>query len=343
MSNRAGTDRRRAGFSLTEFSAVTASVAVLIAIAVPAGSRLAGHARTMTCLSRIGQMTAAFLTYAQDYDGVFPFVATMHETVTPDPNETWLADWQASPDPNEAITTVAYCEQADWPAAPNVPCSGTLFTYTRSELLYRCPEFERVSDPDKAQNVFNYTRAIWGRYWQVPLECHRTGKPCIESGGREWGGFTGPILRVGDIHKPRELPIVLDEQWNRYVATAGSYGTNGSAYNCNDYGFFWENVIGVYHGPRVVSQAHNYDIDSEYRYYDAFLWRRGGVGYYDGHAGLMRDPWPTFELGNRLRREPKEWRGRGIQRSGGEEINALGEWMERLFYAQRGFLPVEFR
>jgi len=344
MSNRASVDRGRAGFSLTELSAVTASVAVLIAIAVPAGSRLAGHARAMTCLSRVGQMTAAFLTYAQDYDGVFPFVATMQDDPNlspdpnrpiPDPNETWLGDWQASGDPMDAIWRVGYCEQPDWSAVPNVPCSGMLFTYARSELLYRCPEFERVSDPNKTQNVFNYTRAVWARRWKHRYECLLDGEPW--SAVPELGRITGPILRVDGIHQPGQLPMVLDEQWNRHVALAGALGTNGSAYNCNDYGFSRHNIIGVYHGPPVASELHNWDVDMQYEWYDAFLWRRGGVGYYDGHAGLMRDPWPTFALGNNRRSEPIEWRLRGRERRAFEEMFAIGAFMDAVIYAQRGY------
>ena len=112
--------RRFSGFSITELSVVVASLAVLVAVAVPASSRLGGHQRTVTCLSRIGQMTAAFLTYSQDYDGMFPFNAMMNPgDPQVDPNETWLADWLAVPDPAGAINTVGYSAEGDWPDLPH--------------------------------------------------------------------------------------------------------------------------------------------------------------------------------------------------------------------------------
>jgi len=318
---------------------VLASAAVLVAIAVPSASRLGGHARTTLCLSNIRHMATAFLAYAEDYDGVFPFVSTMQESpdpcMTPDPNEIWLADWQGAADPLVAIWDVGYQQEGAWPASPNVPRSGTLFTYAPSASVYRCPEFERVTDPNKAQNVFNYTRAIWGRRWTLAVEGDPNTVP------EPWGDVTGPILRVSDIHKPSELPMVLDEQWNRHVATAGALGHNGSAYNCNDHGFSPENVIGVYHGPPLPSKFHGRDYHV-HGYYDLFLWKLGGGGYYDGHAGLRRDPWPSFELGNNERWESKEpWRLGSMGARQFDEVWAIMEYMVSLLYAQRGFDPSE--
>lgn len=158
--------------------------AVLIAVAAPAASRLGGYNRTAACLSRIGQMTAAFLTYSQDYDEGFPFVARMMEAQA-DPNETWLADWMGTPDPPAAIDSVCHFEEDDWPAEPNVPRSGLLFTYTGFEDLYRCPEFERVSDPIKAQGRFNYTRALWCRRWRI----YREEIELYGQASSTWGGL----------------------------------------------------------------------------------------------------------------------------------------------------------
>lgn len=335
MSHHTWNRHRRTAFSITDLSAVMASIAVVAAVAVPAVSRLGGHQRTTVCLSRIGMMTTAFLIYAQDYDGVFPFVSTMHESDVPDPNEVWLANWLDSQNPLDAISSVAYCPQEDWYFSElDVPRSGTLFPYALYEQIYRCPEFERVSHPDKAQNVFNYTRAAWGRLYRLPMEYEMSGGVSP----KDWGGVDGPIQRVADIHKPSELPMVHDEQWDRHVATAGIYGQNGSAYNCNDYGFWVENVIGIYHGAPVPSKYHDLDIAPGYV---PFLWRQGSIGYYDGHAGLRRDPWPTYELGSgyeaRLRQTPGEFRCQGQGKSGFDEVYAIVQYIQNLLYAQRGF------
>ena len=337
---------RKPAFSVSELSAVMASIAIVAAVAVPAVSRLGGHQRTTVCLNRIGMMTTAFLIYAQDYDGVFPFLATGHDygflNDTPDPIENWLVDCDWA-DPNDnsgqwssalgTMQAIAYNRQEDWPEEPHVPRSGTLFPYALYEQIYRCPEFERISHPSKAHNVFNYTRAFWARRWLLPPEVDY---------GEELGDLQGPILRVADIHKPSDLPILLDEQWDRFVATDSYYGYGNGPYNCNDYLFGFENVLGVYHGGPVTSGLRNSQDGSLldiHPAYVSFLWPQGGVGFYDGHAGLRRDPWPTFELGSGIegRRRYDVWRGDGSGASGFDEIMAILQWMTDLIYAQRGF------
>ncbi|MBN1345171.1 MAG: hypothetical protein JXQ73_20925 [Phycisphaerae bacterium] len=317
---------RRRGLSSIDVSVAMASIGLVLAVGIPATSRLGGMQRSALCLSRIGQMTGAFLAYSQDYDGVFPFTSTMHDVTGPNAIETWLCDWQSFPDAQVAINTVAHNCQEDWgDVGAALPQSGTLFPYTLNEELYRCPEFERIDSPDKAQNAFNYSRALWCRHWRLPGE----------GGITDWGDVTGPILKVADVYRPDDLPMILDEQWNRFIATAGSLGANGSGYNCNDYGFWTDNNIGVYHGPPVGSEIHNYDVSSLPPDFPKFLWPQGGVAYYDGHAGLMRDPWPTLELGRHVRVGPHRMQN-AVGTLWFHEWNAVTEWMKRLLHAQRG-------
>jgi hypothetical protein len=278
-------------------------------------------------------MTTGLLVYAQDFDGVFPFMATMHGN-TPDPNETWLADWLACPNPLNALETVRTQPEEDWPACAAVPTSGTLFPYIGDPDVYRCPEFERVSDAIKIQNTFNYTRPWWGRLWRS----YREEIELYGSASSDWGGIEYEIMTVSDIHKPSELGLVVEEQWDRHVAVGDYFGDDGSGYIGADYGFYVHNVIGAYHGPPVASDLHKYDITPGYV---QFLWKQGTIGYYDGHVALKRDPWPTYELGTgyqkRSRVSPKEFRCNGAGKSGFDEIHAVQSYMMDIFYAQRGF------
>jgi len=334
--------RRNSAFTLIELLVVVAIIALLISILLPSLSRAREQARTTMCLTRIGQLGTAFLTYAEDYDEVFPFTATLQETYSqgPDPNETWLANWLEQPDPAAAINIVAYKPQEEWGALTEVvPRSGILFFYARFETLYRCPEFERIDHPYKGQNVFNYTRPLWGRQYRLKQDYQVVGK----SSPFSWGGVDGPILKVANVHNPAELPLALDEQWNRFVGDplAGiQKNYNGSAYNCQEYGFYIDNTIAASHGRPVKCRLHSYD-DGPESYgvaqgYDPYLWKRGGVVCYDGHAQLLREVWPTLELGNNKRHGP--WR---VQASSGarmlDELSALMEYTKWILYAQRGF------
>lgn len=222
---------RAKAFTLIELLVVVAIIALLISILLPSLSKARAQARTTLCLSRIGQLGKAFLIYSDDYDGVFPFLSTLHETYAQGPNaiETWLANWQAFSDPQAAINKVVRRPQSEWEEMANaVPKTGTLFQYARFEPLYRCPEFERQQQVE--QRVFNYTRALYGRFWKLWQEYQAEGK----TSPFQWGGVDGPILKVERIHSPGLLPVLLDEQWNRFVGAWNlDEGTKG-AYNGAD-------------------------------------------------------------------------------------------------------------
>jgi len=316
--------RGRRGFTLIELLVVVAIIALLLAILLPSLSKARAQARTTLCMTRISGMVRAFITYAEDYAETPPFIAVMgkfEDECRPDPAEDWLAN-------SEELEVIHHRREEEWEGALGkpmmIPRSGTLFPYTRFVDLYKCPEFERITDPRKTQNVFNYTRSVWGRYWQHPLE------GVFES---YWGNLKR-IMKLSQVHNPAVLSIVHDEQWDRHVATAGELGDSNSGYNCTDCLFSPENVLAIAHGQPVRSEFHEFDYDPQ-GYYTPFLWRRGGVGYYDGHAELIRDPWPTFRLGNRVNTGP--WRMRFQQRCVFDEYRAINEFMKVIMYAQRGF------
>lgn len=331
---RNGTVRDRA-FTLIELLVVVAIIALLISILLPSLSRARAQARTTLCLSRIGQMTKAFLVYCDDYNETPPFTARANshgnDPPGPDPNEIWLCS-------AEEISAIYDKFESEWAAAlgyePKIPKSGTLFPYTRFEELYRCPEFERIKDSQKSQNVFNYTRAIWARFWSLP----------IEEGWDSYWGDVKQILKPSQIHSPAQVAMVLDEQWDRHVAAVGlvqQAGDNDSWYNWTDYCFFADNVMGVYHGQPVTCQWHDVDVDPG-GYFDPFLWPKGGVGCYDGHAELWRDPWPTKTLGNNERSGANSiyrMRGGYRNRRDFDETKGIQGFMSRLIFAQRGIDP----
>jgi prepilin-type N-terminal cleavage/methylation domain-containing protein len=337
------TSFHRGGFTLIELLVVVAIIALLIAILLPSLSKAREQARTSLCLSRIGQFGKAFLVYADDFGDMPPFLATLHETRSQGPNtiETWLADWLAQPNPTQAVRTVAYNPQDLWgDMARQVPRTGTLFSYVRFAPLYRCPDFERQQKSQ--QLVFNYTRPAWGRLWRLYWEY-----PTLADSPEDWGGFDGPILKVSKICSPAKLPIALDEQWDRHVGTAGTLDDGGSAYLAGDYGFYIHDVIAASHGQPVTSDVHKYDLSRYPAQYDPYLWKRGGTCYYDGHAELKRDPWPTMSRANSKDKDGTEdhgsLRGQADRASRFfEEFSALAEFSLWIVYAQRGMDPRTF-
>ncbi len=326
------TPRRGKGFTLIELLVVVAIIALLISILLPALSKARAQARTTLCLSRINLLGKAMMLCAEDSDEWFPFPASLEERELEgaDPNEVWLANWLKQPDPAAALETVGYHPQEEWGDMLNeVPRSGTLFPYTRFDELYRCPEFERAQASE--QHVFNYTRPLWARYWKLPCDYPDGEAPSV------WGSLRGPIMRVSDVHSPSDLPLMLDEHWSRHVGTAGQLGTNDSAYNCADYGFYGDNIIAVSHGTPVRSRFHDRDEGIFMFHLDLYVWKRGGVFYYDGHAALERDPWPTLPLGNNG--TPGPFRGQADGRRVADEVEAMASFANAIICAQRGFDP----
>lgn len=334
--------REAKGFTLIELLVVVAIIALLISILLPSLSKARAQARTTLCLSRIGQFGKAFLIYAEDFQETPPFMSTCHEGPSDGPNtiENWLCDWgtytgAAKGADFQAITLIGHRPEDEWGEwRSRIPRTGTLFPYARFENLYRCPEFERVAASE--QHVFNYTRAVWARFWRLAIEYIKEGGVAPSS----WGSVEGPIVKLSKVYNPSRLSMILDEQWDRFVGSVKesdlSPRGNGSAYCCHDYCFFAENIIGLYHGTKVKSEHHDKDIDVLGHFWDPFLWPRGGVCYYDGHAALERDPWPTYESGNNLRVDPKWYRNKSKAARIFDETEALIGYMSHLAYAQRG-------
>jgi len=150
--------------------------------------------------------------------------------------------------------------------------------------------------------------------------------------------------------------MILDEQWDRHVATSNRYDCEDSdgPYNCNDYGFYAHGNIGYYHGQPVSSGYTHEGMHYQLDYgrvdgaYEPFLWKRGGCGYYDGHAELKRDPWPTQQSGsgrtaNRRTAMPTgAFRLKSLGARGDDEWMSVSRFMAELIFCQRGFDPGQF-
>ncbi len=296
----ANASRRRSlsrGFTLIELLVVVAIIALLISILLPSLSKARSQARTTLCASRIAQLAKAMLIYADDYEGSPPFVAIgfewvykpdrTHDKLDPDHSEGWY--WERETWCVPGFPDICY--EPDWTALDPVPSTrdGSLFSYTRFENLYRCPEFERIpvgtasqvfAGVVKTQNVFNYTRTVLGRKLVSTIVDDPLASDELDP---------GPVMKVSSIYNPAAMFMLLDEQWDFHCA--GNYDDTG---NLPLAGFpmaaetvhgLIGDMVGSYHG--VKSDPINHpDVD--------FIReaQRGNVAYYDGHVALYHDPFP---------------------------------------------------
>ncbi|MBN1346095.1 MAG: prepilin-type N-terminal cleavage/methylation domain-containing protein [Phycisphaerae bacterium] len=283
-------------FTLIELLVVVAIIALLISILLPSLSKAREQARATLCASRIGQLAKAMLIYSDDYEETPPFVATGYGRITDDVtydklgppgknttryfarNEDWLVQGERYIDEGWAT------REEQWPDDITAR-EGTLFTYTRYENLYRCPDFERVAlgtpgrnNSPKYQGVFNYTRSILGRKILSSIVQD------AEAGGEELA--PGQILKTSSVYAPGAMVMMLDEQWDFHCAA--NYNDGGSV----NIDWMWMcaepvnclvgDMIGSYHG----SEGKVFD------WPELMKAKQGNLAYYDGHVALYRDAWP---------------------------------------------------
>ncbi|MBN1347701.1 MAG: prepilin-type N-terminal cleavage/methylation domain-containing protein [Phycisphaerae bacterium] len=333
--------RYRPGFTLIELLVVVAIIALLISILLPSLSKAREQARATLCASRISQLAKSILVYGDDYGETPPFLARGWEDVddTARLNSEmydgktlmeWalFEDW-CIPDPP------TYWDAASFDPSIHRVQDGTLFPYTRFETLYRCPDFERVTDPSRSQNVFNYTRTFLGRKWlnRLDPECV-VGSPYVQtSESLNWCGQAGPILKFSQIHSPGQMEMMFDERWDRHVAARPEDigKTDAGMVNIKEVWMGVEPIfgstgdeIGQYHGTPKLSSVIPAELQPSLLEQGLIARiKQGNIAFYDGHVSLGVDPLP----------------GRGIPVELSSLIIPFFNWIMGPMFAQRGITP----
>lgn len=78
---------RKKAFSLIELLVVVSIIVVLIAILVPSLERAMGAAQAMKCLTQLGNVSKAFITFSRDHNGTLPGALKFDEP------EEWMNSW----------------------------------------------------------------------------------------------------------------------------------------------------------------------------------------------------------------------------------------------------------
>jgi len=116
---------RRKGFTLIELLVVIAIIAILAAILFPVFAKAQEKARQSSCASNMKQLATAIITYAQDYDEMFP-----PQYYSQNPQFSgWAGSgpWSNGPNPG----TENWCQ--------------LIYSYVKSEAVFTCPDDNAAS------------------------------------------------------------------------------------------------------------------------------------------------------------------------------------------------------
>ncbi len=119
----------RKGFTLIELLVVIAIIAILLAILMPAMSRVKEQARRSTCLSNLRQLGLAWVMYADENDDMLINGDTGEYGIHQDQTPWVLADWRSGMSEQQKIDAIK---------------NGALWPYVKELRLYKCPTVTKI-------------------------------------------------------------------------------------------------------------------------------------------------------------------------------------------------------
>jgi len=121
--------RNTSGFTLIELLVVIAIIAVLLAILMPALSRVKEQGKRATCLSNLKQLTLAWIMYADENDDKLVNGDTGEYSIHANETPWVLKDWQSGMTVGQKTDAIL---------------NGALWPYTKSLKLYKCPTVGKI-------------------------------------------------------------------------------------------------------------------------------------------------------------------------------------------------------
>jgi|SRR5665213_1012248 len=242
---RSTSDRtNRSGFTLVELLVVIAIIAILAAMLLPALAKAKQKAQGIQCISNLKQLQLAWYAYAGDFS----------EHICPTGSEGYTADTINGPNFNNGNWVQGRMDEPNTAATdPAFIKAGSLFTYSRSISVYKCPA------DTKTQLIAGVptptTRSISMNAWLNPLDSTGQTDPA------GWGGNVTRIFRKqSDIVSPVNTWVALDESpgtINDGWMVCDPFSSTGNAN-------LWVDIPASYHN------------------------RCGGISFADGHAQIKR-------------------------------------------------------
>src|SRR5882672_9124671 len=132
----AGSEAKKAGFSVKDLIAVLACLSLLAMIQLPALGHTKGRSRLTQCLSNLQQMGRAWLMYAEDNGGILVANPGGADSGKVAAKPSWAGGWLdfSGSNPDNTNTSLLIHD-----GSPN-SYGGLLGSYLKSASVFRCPE-----------------------------------------------------------------------------------------------------------------------------------------------------------------------------------------------------------
>ena len=244
---RRGGARKPRAFTLVELLVVVGIIAALISILLPALGKARDSAYRVKCMSNIRQISAAFVMYANENKGCFPFIGSLHNPGSKDLQEDWI-HWRTPPAAGGLRTSaIARYLSGDNPAL---------------ELIFRCP-------------------ADTGERWQ------NAGTPQIYRYSYSMNGYMDPRgpeetsdktfrVRLGKIRNAADKTLILEE--SQQTINDGHW--DGGHYSGRTWQLDFDRLS-------IRHDDHKADVTAVITGAVSFPSKRGNAGFCDGHVEFV--------------------------------------------------------
>jgi prepilin-type N-terminal cleavage/methylation domain-containing protein len=188
--------REGRGFTLVELLVVIAVIAILAGMLLPALARSKGRAQSLACLGNVGQLSLAWLMYADDYRDRLPYNlgGDRNQRFPPEVmDQNWVNNvmtWDLAPG-NTNLAFIAKC-----PLGPYL--SGNV-------SVFRCPADRVLS---REQREAGWTGRV--RSYAVNAMVGDAG-PNVQNGGNIYNPGYRQFLSLSDFRRGSDTFVFIDE------------------------------------------------------------------------------------------------------------------------------------
>ncbi|HEV2454061.1 MAG TPA: O-antigen ligase family protein [Verrucomicrobiae bacterium] len=194
------------GFTILELLVVIAVIAILAALLLPVLSQGRKKAQAVTCLSNLGQLSAACKMYADDDHGELVSCWPIGWGTFAVNPYSWCPGWASFQEPQDAV-------DGSYGPSPQFDCTnnyaleqGAIWQYVKAASVYRCPSDDRTFGGWPVVRSYSMNSWIGGRSNGDP-----TGSTTFMTPAKD-GGLTYAFFRTeNQIRQPSQIWSLIDE------------------------------------------------------------------------------------------------------------------------------------